>query len=362
MAKANMGKRGAIAFGTALLASLGGAGCSTLQNPATIQPDLLAYNEAIAVSQREQLLLNIVRLRYRDTISFIQVTGVTTSYSRSLGGDLGSGLGIDTGPFDEALRLGGDTENSVRPLVEYEPLQGPGYAFQLLSPIEPSSLFLLTQSGWSAERLFLCCIARVAGVENARAAAGPTPDFVPDNAAFRALAADLRRLQLDGGLLVDIYGGGSGRQVVLTVSGDSPAALRVRTILGFAPDASSLPITDQIAEGQALTVRGRSLLGILAALSQTVEAPVAHGDLVTPTPAGEDWSTVIGGMFRVRSSYERPEDPAVAVQYRGVWFFIDDQDLQSKSTFDLVSHLFALQAARGQAGAPDPLIVLSPGS
>lgn len=357
-----MGIRRAIALGTSLAAALASTGCATLQDPATIQPDLLAYNEAIAVSQREQLLLNIVQLRYRDTISFIQITGVTTSYSRSLGGDFASGLGIDAGPFDEALRFGGDSERSVRPLVEYEPLQGPGYAFQLLSPIEPSSLFLLTQSGWSAERLLLCCIARVAEVENARAAAGPTPDFLPDNAAFRALAADLRRLQLDGGLIVDIYAGEAGRQVVLTIRGETPAAVRVRTALGFAPNATSLPITDQAAAGDALTVRGRSLLGILSALSQTVEAPAAHAGLVTPAPANGDWSTVIGGMFRVRSSSERPADSAVAVQYRGVWFWIDDGDLQSKSTFDLVSHLFALQAARGQAGAPDPLIVLSPGN
>jgi hypothetical protein len=51
----------------------------------------------------------------------------------------------------------------------------------------------------------------------------------------------------------------------------------------------------------------------------------------------------------------------VSVRYRGHWFYIPDTDLQSKSTLDLVNHLFALQAARGQAGAIDPFIVLSPG-
>lgn len=356
-----MAKQQGLALGAALAAACVTAGCGTLRDPATIQPDMLGYNEAIAMSQREQLLLNIVRLRYRDTVNFIQITGVTTSYSSSLGGDLGSGFGIDAGPFEEALRFGAEGERSVRPLVEYEPLQGPGYAFQLLSPIEPSSLFLLTQSGWSAERLLLCCIARVAEVENARAAAGPTPDFVPDNTGFRALAADFRRLQLEGGLIVDIYAGSGGRQVVLTIRGESAPATRVREALGFEPGETSLPITDQATAGDALTVRGRSLLGILAALSQTVEVPAEHAAFVTAPPASGDWNTVIGGMFRVRHSEERPTDAAVAVQYRGVWFSIADSDLQSKSTFDLVSHLFALQAARGQAGAPDPLIVLSPG-
>ncbi len=344
-------------------------GCAGVRDPATIQPDLLAYNEAIATSSREQLLLNIVRLRYRDTISFLQITGVTTSYSASRSSRFGAGIGLDVGPFDENLDLGGSAERAVRPLVEYEPLQGPGYALQLLSPIEPASLFLLTQSGWSAERLLLCCIARVAGVENARAAAGPTPDFVPDNTAFRTLAADFRALQLEGGLIVEIFPhADDGRQVVLTIRGASQAAQNVRAALGMAqagPYASaedSLVITDQVAAANALTVRGRSLLGILSALSQTVEVPAGHaGSLATATPDGANWDAVSGGIFSVQTAMEEPENAAVAVFYRGAWFYIADTDLQSKSTFDLVHHLFALQAARGAAGAPDPLIVLSPG-
>jgi hypothetical protein len=355
--------------GSIVLAMAALAGCASVRDPASIQPDLLAYNEAIVVSSREQLLLNIVRLRYRDTISFLQITGVTTSYSASRTARFGTELGIDVGPFNEAFEFGGSAERSVRPLVEYEPLLGPGYALQLLSPIEPASLFLLTQAGWSAERLLLCCVARVAGVENARAAAGPTPDFVPDNMAFRALAADLRALQLEGGLIVEIFADAEGaRRVVLTIRSSSPAAQRVRAALGMAqagPYASaddSLIITDQAAGANALTVRGRSLLGILAALSQTVDVPAAHdGVLTTATPEGGDWDAVIGGLFQVHTAPTQPENAAVAVFYRGAWFYIDDADLQSKSTFDLVHHLFALQAARGAAGAPDPLIVLSPG-
>jgi hypothetical protein len=338
-------------------------GCASMPQPATIQPDLLAYNEAIAVSAREQLLLNIVRLRYRDTVAFLQITGVTTSYAASRSGALSSALGLDVGPFDENLGLRGESERSVRPLVEYEPLQGPGYAQQLLSPIAPESLFLLSQSGWSAERLLLCCVARVGPMENARAAAGPTPDFVPDNAAFRAFAGDLRALQLEGGLIVEIFNEDNNRRrVVLTVRGSSPIAARVRTHLGMSENTDRLIITDHAAEAGAVNVRGRSLLGILSALSQTVNVPDAdQGRLVTATPPGQDWGQVMSGLFAVQVSDQRPTQAAVSVRYRGHWFYIPDTDLQSKSTLDLVNHLFALQAARGQAGAIDPFIVLSPG-
>ncbi len=338
------------------------AGCASMPQPATIQPDLLTYNEAIAASAREQVLLNIVRLRYRDTIAFLQITGVTTSYAASRKGSLGSAFGLDIGRFDETLRWTGEGERSVRPLVEYEPLQGPGYASQLLSPIAPESLFLLSQSGWSAERLLLCCVARIGALENARAAAGPTPDFVPDNASFRAFAADLRALQLAGGLIVEIEGDRAGRNAVLTVLGDSDATTRVRRFLGMSDTQTRLVVTDRAAGAGSVNVRGRSLLGIMSALSQTVAVPSAHeGVLVTATPADGDWNAVMGGLFSVQVATERPRDAAVAVRYRGYWFSIADTDLQSKSTLDLVMHLFALQAARGEAGAIDPFVVLTPG-
>jgi hypothetical protein len=46
----------------------------------------------------------------------------------------------------------------------------------------------------------------------------------------------------------------------------------------------------------------------------------------------------------------------VAVQYRGSWFYIDDSDLSSKSTFNLLGQLFELQA--GEAGGSVPLLTL----
>jgi hypothetical protein len=47
---------------------------------------------------------------------------------------------------------------------------------------------------------------------------------------------------------------------------------------------------------------------------------------------------------------------AVAVQYRGSWFYIDDADLGSKATFSLLSQLFALQA--GKVAGIAPLLTL----
>ncbi|NQZ59565.1 MAG: hypothetical protein HRT88_19110 [Lentisphaeraceae bacterium] len=38
----------------------------------------------------------------------------------------------------------------------------------------------------------------------------------------------------------------------------------------------------------------------------------------------------------------------VAVQYRGKWFYIEDNDLNSKSTFSLLMQLYSLQSGENK--------------
>jgi len=60
----NSGRRALIAIG--LCMSL--AGCASF-GPNSLQQTRLQYNEAVKATTEEQLLLNIVRLRYTDTLS-----------------------------------------------------------------------------------------------------------------------------------------------------------------------------------------------------------------------------------------------------------------------------------------------------
>jgi hypothetical protein len=56
--------------------------------------------------------------------------------------------------------------------------------------------------------------------------------------------------------------------------------------------------------------------------------------------------------MRIRYSESPPTDAAVAVQYRDTWFYIQDSDLNSASTFSLVGQVFALQAGNTQPLVP----------
>jgi hypothetical protein len=99
-------------------------------------------------------------------------------------------------------------------------------------------------------------------------------------------------------------------------------------------------------------------MGTLFYLSHAVEIPEEHRNrgLVTTTltAAGKtfDWATVTGDLLRIRSRRTHPAQAVVAVRHRGHWYYIDDADLTSKSTFALLGQLFALQAGEVESAAP----------
>lgn len=96
------------------------------------------------------MLLNLVRLKYRDTPFFLQVSSVSTQYSFS--GDASIGVAVPDGGNN--LYSGGlGVSYSEAPTVSYAPLQGDEFVERLLSPVSLEALTLLTGSGWSVERV-----------------------------------------------------------------------------------------------------------------------------------------------------------------------------------------------------------------
>ncbi|MFN6193398.1 MAG: hypothetical protein ACK5BN_06205, partial [Planctomycetota bacterium] len=83
------------------------------------------------------------------------------------------------------------------------------------------------------------------------------------------------------------------------------------------------------------------------------EGPIGSG----PVPEASTLVLVATGLLAVwllrgRHADERPPTAYVAVPYRGSWWYIDDADLDSKSTFFLLTWLFNLQASNAQAIGP----------
>jgi len=313
------------------------------------------------------LLLNLVRLRYNDSTLFLTVGGVVTQYSYdaslSAGGQVGEGgSGATVGT---ALAYG------EKPTITYTPLTGEEFATRMLTPVSLDAIMLFEQGGWSADRLLLVAVQRVNDVFNAPTAGGPTPPQAPDYEAFAELAARLERLRLAG-----LAGfnweqkenetqppGRNPRFWIRPPADRSPLAAdvaAVRRTLGLEPGRNEFVLTAFPYERQPteVGVRCRSLLSVLYFLSQSVEPPPpdVQAGVVTVTEDKDggpfDWAKIMGNVMAIHSQERRPDKAYVAVQYRGWWFYIADDDQRSKVTFSLLNVLFALQAETGKGKSP----------
>ncbi len=349
----------------ALVAPLLLLGCRTTHGARTIRPARVHYSEALSRSWNEHLLLNLVRLRYRDTVQFVTVGEIVTQYSFSGNSSLGLSLDLDG---DNDAATGAGVSYSESPTISYTPLHGEEFVRRMLAPMPPESIMLLANSGWSIERLLMCCVYRVNSLENSRAAAGPTPDYPPVFGDFRLLSRVLRELQKSELLRLSLE---ESRLKLFLLDSDNPASARrleeARRLLGVQDVEGGLNIVSSYVAGaeDQVAVVGRSLLAVLFYLSQGVKPPAEHEQerLVTVTPDADgqplDWWNAMTNILRIQSASERPESAFVSIPYRGYWFYVDDRDLHSKSTFQLLTFLFNMQAASGPGAGP--LLTLNAG-
>jgi hypothetical protein len=111
-------------------------------------------------------------------------------------------------------------------------------------------------------------------------------------------------------------------------------------------------------EHDTIYLNMRSVLQILTFLSKGVCVPEAHlisgVAAVTPGPDEQpyDWAPVLAGNFRVHAQKHRPHDVELAVPYRGYWFYIDADDVKSRSVLAILDVVFALQEAESPSKGP----------
>lgn len=355
-------RRYSLRSSTALIGALIIAGCAPTINQDNLIRNRFELNGTAMRSWDEQMLLNLVRMRYRDNPMFLELGNVVAYQSMRFVGSVGGGITLAPQYVGDAS-IGASGEVVLAPTLTYSPLQGEEFAKRLLTPIPPATIFLLSQSGWSFERLMLCCVQRINNVENAVAASGPTPEYVPEYEPFQRLSRALRALQLERHLEIDM--GPDGRSLVFSLPGtggphaDSIAGA-FKELLGLDPARDRFLVTEggSATSGDEIALTGRSLLSTMFFLSQSVEVPERHEQQgkVTVTRQADgrrfDWSAVTGKVMRIQTSNTEPRDAAVKVEYRDAWFYIADNDLNSKTTFTLLSFLFNLQAANKSGANP----------
>ena len=348
--------------GSSIVVAIAALGCAGV-GPSAIDATRPAYNAAIQQTSNEELLLNIVRLRYRDTPFFLQVSGVAANVSTESGLNGGVQLPSSGPTIGTAGATALVTDN---PTVTYTPLQGEQFVKQLLTPVSLETVLLLVRSGWSIDRVLRLCAQRLNDVRNAPSASGPTPADAPTFEDFRRASELLRVLQKRDAIYLALDEG-SRRELILRFRGreaTSAEALELTTLLGLRAGADRYVLTTAIgeADGERISVETRSLMGSLFYLSQAVAPPRSHEQrgwvTVTRNSDGSafSWPSMMDGFFAVRSDASGEPARSMSASYRGETFAIDERDLDSKATFGLLHQLFALQA--GSFSASGPILTL----
>jgi hypothetical protein len=162
------------------------------------------YNEALRLVDEEQLLRNLVHLRYNEMVLNLNVSSVAAQYK--LDG------GVEARPFFAAPNPSGKTfrtftnilpdvtvNASVRPTITLLPSNNGEAVEKFLTPISAETLNFLYETSWPVATVMRLWVERLNGVPNAASASGPQQDLIPDFERFRRmaeLAQLIRRLRL----------------------------------------------------------------------------------------------------------------------------------------------------------------------
>jgi hypothetical protein len=136
-------------LGLLLIVLLVAVGCKSSIGAKTISGDQFNYAEALREAWKEQMLLNMVGLRYAEAPTFLKVTSVINQYS------LDGSITAAAPPYQlqaaAAPPLGISGRYSDRPTITYMPLTGAEFTRSVMTPIPPSTIMALIQAGWQAD-------------------------------------------------------------------------------------------------------------------------------------------------------------------------------------------------------------------
>ena len=354
--------RGLICLASLLLTV---SGCVSV-GPRAIDATRTDYNRTLLETEDEQLLLNLVRLRYLDRLLFLEASALTTHYS--FGASAGAAYGYQSRARENSV-IDGRILVEEKPTVSYTPLQGKDFVERVLSRISLDTLVLLGSSGWSVDRVYRVCVERVNDIDHADRADGPTPESQPEYEEFLRLTAVLAKLREE-----DMFSGARTPEESSAVlrfrneAGEMEAFKELVDLLDLDPERRVFSLSNSLdrRDGATLNVRTRSFQGVMYFLSNAVRVPKAdiEAGRVTVTRDNEgnifDWSGVMDGLMTISTSEEAPDNAAVAVRHRGHWFYIDDSDLDSKSTFAMLGQIYALQS--GSVSIAPPMLTLPVGN
>jgi hypothetical protein len=321
-----------------------------------MQRDHFDYNAAIAETWRQQMLLNMVRLRYGEEPTFLDVASVIAQYS------LEGQIAVNSKGY-EPSNVGPPIASGAarwidRPTITYQPRTGRALAQTLLRPVSLEAVIALVQAGWPLELTLRMTLRSLNGI----AAYSEWPNMFRNPRFLEAteILAELVRT-----------GGGGFRVEKETIrfhfreAQDLEASdrqARLRALLNLADDQDDFVIVMSPQPGQKpeMTLTTATILDVLTILASRFDVPEAHVARGWTFATRQQGSQVDRALtpIRVQAGDALPEGAFVATRSPGAWFWIDDGDFESKRAFSFITMLLTLAES---STAASPVVTIGAG-
>jgi hypothetical protein len=331
--------------------------------PKSLPRDRAAYSTGVAESWKEQMLLNVVKMRYMDAPTFVDVGNIVVSYTLTQTASVGATVNSSAGTASENLGVGGVFSNT--PTITYTPLTGSKFIQGLLTPLPPAAVFGAIQNGTAADSMMLSTVVSINGLKNQQSTLN---GISPADPAFDQVRALVRKVQLSGGVRTYVKpdpNKGPVSVVALRQANLTPETLanikELRGLLKLNPDAEEFSLVQAAVSSSdtEIAMLTRSIVSIMQNMAADVEVPaedLAKNYAFRGYEGRDPGIRETARMIRIHSGKQRSAEAFVAVKYEGNWFWIDKGDLSSKQVFLQLMILFTM--ADTSPREPPPVVTI----
>ena len=352
-------------------------GCRSI-GPVGIHMDRESYNNIVLQTEREQLLMNIVRLRYLEGSQYTQISAITASYS--LNESLSGNVTTSSSPPYILSSLGSSISPSISysdsPTISYTPLSNSDFTKSLLTPISMTNFLLLSHATnfdyMMLYSIFIEAIGEVnARLLNIKGLNHVTPQYITYNKTLDLMKKLYNRGAFQAPRSIS-YEHNLGALIRFhKKDSNSPDAIKLKKLLQVPLDTRDLifmehTLLEELEEKNGIIgfgnpksnikniifVRFRSLMSIMSVLARGVQVPrqdiCAHltKELIQSDGTPFNWQEKMRDILTIYSQEKMPtENVLVKVFFHHHWFYIKASDSISKDTFSALQQLFVLTSS-----------------
>ena len=366
------------------------------------------YNQSFSHTSSQEMLLNIVRMRYGETPTFLDLPSINSVSEASI-------VGAGEQPEDSVTQgiFGGDFSLRDEPTLSYQPRRGGNLADSLLKHLR-AEILLDIPPGNDSRMFLLMFVDSMNGVRNSPTATSLGSRVLQPNDEFRQMIDLYIGLQDRGAVKLrvamqddEVHGPVPGapvlaydavvaakqgyvyqssddevtlhkreRMVVMAVRPEDAGVadlVELTDVLRLVPDRSAYAIKSQeeveidlnedsgattLPSGpyETISMNVRSGTQAMAFLAKGVNVPAAHvrrGEVHTYQGLDGrpfDARQLTRGLFAVCVQKHRPLWSDLAVKYRDHWFYIAEDDVQSRATLSMLKFILDVNSQSGSAG------------